>query len=549
MNNIKPFRFWCQKVLPLVYEDALSYYELLCKVVAKLNEVIDQSNELSEAFQQLKEYVDNYFTNLNVQEEINNKLDEMAADGTLADLISAYIKDNMSMYYNVWLDGIHGNPASAPTAVSQSALITVAIQHAIAAGKAGLYFPNYISNDNSDTAYYYLDATINIPSNFAIVSNGAYFYHTSESGSNCALLTEGDGTKGGYGGTHDVLIQGVHFYVPSTSIQITSFAAGHGQRIRIRDCVFEGNPGWHMIELNASADCVIEGCSFINYGLTLGGYATESIQIDSAESDAYFPWYGPWDKTACTRIKILKCYAYRNSTLMTTNTCRFPAFVGNHTSENNNSCSCLEIAECYTENYGSLCWFSGVTRLNVHNNTTISCANGVIVQSNTLNNSRIIVHDNVFQGNTDLKDKGWGVRFNSDVNLFSRIYNNDISYCNYGILLERTRYIIVQNNEIQNCGLYGIEVTGNNIYADLFGNVCYSNGTSDIHCTVNGDSDISFRDNKCSDLGCFVVDGSKLTAANVIGFYFNAIKYNVHVAEQEFIKMAYNLRQGVPYPA
>lgn len=31
------FRFWCQKVLPLVYDDSLSYYEVLCKVVNYLN--------------------------------------------------------------------------------------------------------------------------------------------------------------------------------------------------------------------------------------------------------------------------------------------------------------------------------------------------------------------------------------------------------------------------------------------------------------------------------------------------------------------------------
>ena len=31
MNNLSPFRLWCQKVLPLVYDDSLSYYELLFK--------------------------------------------------------------------------------------------------------------------------------------------------------------------------------------------------------------------------------------------------------------------------------------------------------------------------------------------------------------------------------------------------------------------------------------------------------------------------------------------------------------------------------------
>ena len=36
-KSLQPFRYWCQKVLPLVYDDSLSYYELLCKVVEFLN--------------------------------------------------------------------------------------------------------------------------------------------------------------------------------------------------------------------------------------------------------------------------------------------------------------------------------------------------------------------------------------------------------------------------------------------------------------------------------------------------------------------------------
>lgn len=41
MGEVGAFRFWCQKVLPAVYDDSLSYYELLAKVIEKLNEVID----------------------------------------------------------------------------------------------------------------------------------------------------------------------------------------------------------------------------------------------------------------------------------------------------------------------------------------------------------------------------------------------------------------------------------------------------------------------------------------------------------------------------
>lgn len=43
---LKHFRFWCQKVLPLVYEDSLSYYEILCKVVHYINDLIDSDKEI-----------------------------------------------------------------------------------------------------------------------------------------------------------------------------------------------------------------------------------------------------------------------------------------------------------------------------------------------------------------------------------------------------------------------------------------------------------------------------------------------------------------------
>lgn len=42
---IQDFKFKCVKVLPTVYDDSLSYYEVLCKISRKLNEVIQQLNE------------------------------------------------------------------------------------------------------------------------------------------------------------------------------------------------------------------------------------------------------------------------------------------------------------------------------------------------------------------------------------------------------------------------------------------------------------------------------------------------------------------------
>lgn len=89
------FRYWCQHVIPLVYDDSLSYYELLCKVVNYLNDVISNVDglhtdveDLLTAYNELQEYVNNYFSDLNVQTQIDNKLDKMAQDGTLANIIN-----------------------------------------------------------------------------------------------------------------------------------------------------------------------------------------------------------------------------------------------------------------------------------------------------------------------------------------------------------------------------------------------------------------------------------------------------------------------------
>ena len=86
----RPFRFWCQKVLPLVYDDSLSYYELLCKVVCKLNEMAENQNNLSDEIKQVavdleefknqvpgmieakvQEWLDNYITTHGLVNSVN----------------------------------------------------------------------------------------------------------------------------------------------------------------------------------------------------------------------------------------------------------------------------------------------------------------------------------------------------------------------------------------------------------------------------------------------------------------------------------------------
>lgn len=58
---INNFFMWCRQVVPCVFDDSLSLYENMCKVVAKLNEVIDHYNGFENA---TKSYIDNRLANI-----------------------------------------------------------------------------------------------------------------------------------------------------------------------------------------------------------------------------------------------------------------------------------------------------------------------------------------------------------------------------------------------------------------------------------------------------------------------------------------------------
>lgn len=98
MKTFEPVKFWCFKVLPLVYDDSLSYYEVLCKIKAKLNELIAEMNTLPEtlkeieaAIAQIQEWIDNFDTDV-----IQKWIDEH-----LASMIFVEINDNGYFVINV----------------------------------------------------------------------------------------------------------------------------------------------------------------------------------------------------------------------------------------------------------------------------------------------------------------------------------------------------------------------------------------------------------------------------------------------------------------
>lgn len=100
---INGFRFWCHKVLPLVYDDSLSYYELLCKVVKHMNEMGEEINRIVTDLANFKTYVDGRFEEIDsdLENYVQRKLDEMfaewAIDGTLDDMVSKTLEKSVTI--------------------------------------------------------------------------------------------------------------------------------------------------------------------------------------------------------------------------------------------------------------------------------------------------------------------------------------------------------------------------------------------------------------------------------------------------------------------
>lgn len=110
MNNYEykklcPFKWFVLENFPFIEADfdALTNWQLFCKLGKEMNKIItsvnssgEQVEKLTDAFNNLQNYVNNYFDNLDVQNEIDTKLDVMAQDGSLAKIINQDIFNQLN---------------------------------------------------------------------------------------------------------------------------------------------------------------------------------------------------------------------------------------------------------------------------------------------------------------------------------------------------------------------------------------------------------------------------------------------------------------------
>ena len=151
-QDVPPFVRYVASTIPMVFDNSLSYYEALGALAKNLQDTVDVVNNngtVTEEYIQLtkdmQEYMDHYFDNLDVQEEINNKLDSLVADGTLTRLIGNYVQP----YIDVQNARISDIASRVDASISGSPLVASSV--------SGMTDTDRVYVNTSDGYWYYYD--------------------------------------------------------------------------------------------------------------------------------------------------------------------------------------------------------------------------------------------------------------------------------------------------------------------------------------------------------------------------------------------------------
>lgn len=103
-NILTPFKLCVLENFPFIEADfdALTNYQIMCKMVEYINSISKNQNLVQTNMIELN----NWFNNLDVQEEINNKLDEMAESGELEEIISEFLHTKALLVFDTVSDMI-----------------------------------------------------------------------------------------------------------------------------------------------------------------------------------------------------------------------------------------------------------------------------------------------------------------------------------------------------------------------------------------------------------------------------------------------------------
>lgn len=146
--------------IPYDFNGTLSLENKFVVLFKTVKEMFNAQDALVKSYKELYEFVNTYFDNLDVQEEINNKLDNMAREGTLLNIVKPTISNETTK----WLAAHITNPTSP--AVDKSLTVQGAAADSFMTGSllSSLFSPNYnyfrenLGEGTTFTDGHYIDA-------------------------------------------------------------------------------------------------------------------------------------------------------------------------------------------------------------------------------------------------------------------------------------------------------------------------------------------------------------------------------------------------------
>lgn len=406
MDSLTPFKLCVLQNFPFIEADfdALTNYQLLCKVVEYLNNIIDNNNKQNDNITQLEQnfitlynYVKDYFDNLDVQEEINNKLDEMVQDGTFGLYLSNYIPYVTPEMFGAKGDGINDDT---------SAII------------------NALNNLNSGgtlllSKEYYITSTLNITKpQIKIIGLGRTEFLP-------AIKTDKDITMlniSNYGiGLYDFVIDGGDSdYLKSTLININCDELSNGNI----DCLIS-----NLTLINAKNGIIVQGKNMKVYDCLIG--CRNSITLNTSE------------QPECNRGFEIVNNRFHVAHICITNNINTNQTPKNILIKNN----FIDYTGTLFSGYGGGLDIIGNYHSAINFETQSS---SIVITSDTVNsvNEPNIIDNNTIIG-SDVTTNG--IFLNDNVNCI--IKNNNISNCKgTGIQATGTSLIVLLNNTVYNSG-------------------------------------------------------------------------------------------------
>ena len=100
--------------IPYDFNGTLSLENKFVVLFKTVKEMFDAQDGLVKSYKALYDFVNTYFENLDVQEEVNKKVDELVENGTLTQLITPVVDNDTKVYVNNWLNTNITNPTNPP---------------------------------------------------------------------------------------------------------------------------------------------------------------------------------------------------------------------------------------------------------------------------------------------------------------------------------------------------------------------------------------------------------------------------------------------------